>query len=104
MAERFNRDFNIKPAVKANFDEAYGPGKLRPVTDGWVTKPPVVQTGQAMNVLSADNEAQKQNAMTASIASSNNSNVTNNASSTNTTVVNSNIPDRTFASFGRHGR
>lgn len=130
MAEKANRDFNIKPAavvpagplsvskeeldkkygklndqsVKANFDEAYGPRKLRPVTDGWVTKPPVVQTGQAMNVLSADNEAQKQNAMTASIASSNNSNVTNNASSTNTTVVNSNIPDRTFASFGRHGR
>jgi len=152
MAEKANRDFNIKPdakpaavkvgavdpidepdakpaavaptgplsvskeeldkkygklndqSVKANFDEAYGPRKLRPVTDGWVTKPPVVQTGQAMNVLSADNEAQKQNAMTASIASSNNSNVTNNASSTNTTVVNSNIPDRTFASFGRHGR
>jgi hypothetical protein len=90
--------------VQANFDEAYGPKKLRPVTDGWVTKPPVVQTGQAMNVLSADNEAQKQNAMTASIASSNNSNVTNNASSSSTTVVNSNIPDRTFASYGRHGR
>jgi hypothetical protein len=69
---------------------------------GLLVSPDVKPVGKAIDVISTNNESARQDAMAAVIAPTKNNNVTNNNTSSSTTVINSNIPDRTYAAYGRN--